>query len=355
MTKQLLLFSILLLCAFVSKAQDPRISQYYNQPLYVNPAYAGMSGQYRVGAIYQKLYMKIPTGFSSYNISFDMQAQKIGGLGLTITSDVEGAAYLRTNCIEGIYSYAIHPDLRHKNNIIQVGFKAGVYSQSLDYSKLIFKDQLDANLGLISANNLNPNGTAAVNSPYYFGDFSFGVLGRFNQLKKKNNKIAATHYCGLSIAHITQPMQSFLKQNSTLPIKFTLSYFCIVPIFPGNIHKQRDVVNSGLIIENQGPFKAFLVGANIQKSQVYGGAWFKQRQLLGARENSKFLVLCLGSTFFEGPIAYKIGYSYDFVLSSNASGFGGTHELSISMQSNKPSSRYQASSMMNKKINCYNF
>lgn len=354
MIKQLLLFFILILGAFQVRAQDPRISQYYNQPLYVNPAYAGMGGLFRAGVIYQKLYFKLPTGFSTYNISLDMQAPKIGGLGLNITSDVEGTGYLRTNAVEGIYSYAIHPDLKHKNNLIQVGFKAGIYSQSLDYSKLVFKDQLDANLGLVNTNN-GTTGATIASGPYYFGDFSVGVLGRFNQLKKGNKKIIATHYWGLSIAHITQPMQSFLKQNSNLPSKFIFSYFCIIPMFPGNVHKQHEVINAGLIAEGQGPFKEYMLGANIQKTQVYGGVWFKQRQLFSTSTNTKFMVLCVGSTFYDGLMAYKIGYSYDFGISRFSAGIGGTHELSISMQSMRQGSRYTAARTIAKKINCYNF
>lgn len=352
MLKQLLLF-ILLVLSFCVKAQDPHFSQYYNQPVFVNPAFAGMNGHYRVGVIYQKLYFKIPTGYSTYNASFDMQVPKIGGIGLNLISDVEGSGYLRTNAAEALYSYAIHPDPRHKNNVIQVGFKAGVYSQSLDYSKLIFKDQLDPIGGLVVPSAISNANLSNLSNQHYFADFSVGILGRYNQLRKHSNKIIATHLFAFAISHLTQPQQSLLKQDGQLPAKFSLQYTFTKPLYPGNVHKLRDLLALGLIIQKQDYFQELMFGGNLQQQNIYGGVWFRERSSILFNKNIHALVITMGTEINDGPLTYKIGYSYDVIMNKLGNAAPGSHELSVSMTSNywkNKAQRYQP-----RKIDCYYF
>lgn len=352
MKKQLLLF-ILLVLSFCAKAQDPHFSQYYNQPVFVNPAFAGLSGHFRAGLIYQKLYFKIPTGYATYNASFEAQVPKVGGIGLNLISDIEGSGYLRTNAAEAIYSYAIHPDPRHKSNIIQVGFKAGLYSQSLDYSKLVFKDQLDPIAGLVVPSAISNANLSNLSNQHYFADFSVGVLGRYNQLRKHSSKIIATHLIAFAISHITQPQQSLLKHDGQLPAKFSLQYTCTKPLYPGNVHKTRDLMAFGFILQKQDYFQELMFGGNLQRQAVYGGLWFRERSSILFNKNIHALVMTMGTEISEGEYTYKIGYSYDVVMNKLGNAAPGSHELSVSMISNhwkNKQQRYQP-----RKIDCYYF
>ena len=97
-----LLFRLLftgLTCIILSSdvmAQDPQFSQFYANPLYLNPAFAGTARCPRVVMNYRNQWPGIPGNFVTYSASYDQHVDDMnGGLGVLVMNDRAGAGARR--------------------------------------------------------------------------------------------------------------------------------------------------------------------------------------------------------------------------------------------------------------------
>src|SRR6266481_262099 len=96
---------ILLVCGTVT-AQDPQFSQFYAAPLYLDPAFAGATGQARVGANYRNQWPAIDANFNTISAFGDFYNEsKNVGFGAIITKDREGLLGLQSTSIGLMASY----------------------------------------------------------------------------------------------------------------------------------------------------------------------------------------------------------------------------------------------------------
>ena len=109
-----LLFKLLftVLASFVligdAVAQDPQFSQFYANPLYLNPAFAGTARCPRLAMNYRNQWPGIPGNFVTYSASYDQHVDNMnGGLGVLVMNDRAGAGALTTTGASGIYSYQL--------------------------------------------------------------------------------------------------------------------------------------------------------------------------------------------------------------------------------------------------------
>ena len=87
-------------------AQDPQFTQFYANPLYLNPAFAGTARCPRVVLNYRNQWPALTGTFVTTSASFDQHVDGImGGLGLLVTHDQAGKGTLNTTTVSGIYSY----------------------------------------------------------------------------------------------------------------------------------------------------------------------------------------------------------------------------------------------------------
>src|SRR3954471_14488121 len=93
-----LLFTVFILVTTQTvTAQDPQFSQFYAAPLYLNPAFAGSTGQARAGLNYRNQCPAIDANFTTMSAFFDYYIEdKKSGVGMIMTRDVEGLAGLRS-------------------------------------------------------------------------------------------------------------------------------------------------------------------------------------------------------------------------------------------------------------------
>ena len=90
-------------------SQDPEFTQFYANPLYLNPAFAGTAKCPRVCLNYRNQWPAISGTFVTYSASYDQHIDGIsGGLGLLVTKDEAGLATLNTTNVSAIYSYQLH-------------------------------------------------------------------------------------------------------------------------------------------------------------------------------------------------------------------------------------------------------
>ena len=183
-------------------AQDPQFTQFYANPLYLNPAFAGTARCPRICMNYRNQWPNLSGTYVTYSASYDQHIDAIsGGLGLIVTQDDQAHGTLKSTNASIVYSYLL-PVTREFS--IKAGLQAGAFQKSLDRTKLNFGDMIDARRGFVwNTNEVIP----AQNKTNL--DFSAGLLG-----------YSKRYFVGFAAHHITQPDEG-LQGPSKLPLKIT--------------------------------------------------------------------------------------------------------------------------------------
>jgi len=314
----LLAFIVFLICAFSSndlKAQDPEFTQFYANPMYLNPAFAGSSRCPRLVFNYRNQWPGISGTYITYSASYDQHVDAIsGGLGVLVTSDQAGEGTINTTNASAIYSYYLPVT---KAFSIKLGVQATFAQKNVDWTKLTFGDMIDQKLGFVNGTNeVKPNTTVSN------VDFSAGILG-----------YSKSFFIGGSAHHLTEPNESFYSgPPSPLPMKFTVHTGAIIPMgrqSPKSRRRRRrnrnalpeSSISPNILYQKQKDFQQLNLGLYVTKGPVVGGLWY--------RNKDSFIVLVgLQTTNF------RFGYSYDVTISKLSNASAGSHELSMTVQFN---------------------
>ena len=295
-------------------AQDPQFTQFYSNPLYLNPAFAGTANCPRIVMNYRNQWPGISSGptFVTYSASYDQHVQKLGGgLGLLVMNDKAGEATWTMGNYSGIYSYQLN--LTRKMSL-KAGFQATYVQRSIDQSKIIFGDQIDPRYGFIY-----PSGEIIANPSVSHFDFSSGVL-LFSQ------KV----YIGFAGHHLTQPNEKFISSGSQLPMKLTFHAGSILYTEQPSKGGEGSYFSPNLLIQKQLSFTQINLGMYYAHGPLVGGLWLRYSPPAGgAKVNSADAIVLLG---IETGM-FRFGYSYDFPM--GGTGFKnskGSHEMSFAVQ-----------------------
>ena len=286
-------------------AQDPEFTQFYSNPLYLNPAMSGVKCP-RVIANFRNQWTNIPGGsYQTYSISYDQDTPALhGGLGLLATNDITGGNTFNTTSISGIYTYVT--PLWHKW-FLRSGFQFTFMQRSLNTSELSYGDMIDDRYGFILMTRENIN-----NASIQAFDLSTGLL--------IHNHI---FYFGGAVHHLLEPNESFLGGTSKIPMKFTGHAGAKIPLLtaPYNVD---DYISPNIIYRKQGTFNHLNFGLYITKGVLTGGVWY--RGLLSDWESNDSFILLAGLR----AKGVKLGYSYDITISNfGVANSGGSHEFSF--------------------------
>ena len=86
------------------RSQDPAFTQFFSNPVYLNPALAGSSGCPRVALNYRNEWPQLTGNYVTYSAAFDTYAKGIsGGIGLIAMHDQQGQGTITTSMLGGIY------------------------------------------------------------------------------------------------------------------------------------------------------------------------------------------------------------------------------------------------------------
>jgi type IX secretion system PorP/SprF family membrane protein len=312
MLKSSLLLQIFLLTLLILgfkspvKAQDPEFTQFYANPLYLNPAFAGTARCPRVVLNYRNQWPALAGTFVTTSASYDQHIDAIsGGLGFQIYNDKAGKGTLQTTNISAIYSYQ-RPISRTIS--LKAGFQATYFQRSLDWNKLTFGDQIDPKKGFIFKTNDIPRGGVVNNV-----DFSTGVL-----------VFTEKFYGGFAAHHLAEPNESLITEESRLPRKFTAHAGAVFSIDGLREGLSEVKLSPNILYQQQGDFSQLNFGLYVQKGPLVGGIWYRANQQLIP---DSFIALIGVQTN-----TVKIGYSYDLTVSRLTTKSGGSHEISFAMQ-----------------------
>jgi len=309
--KKLFLVIFLLASAGISVySQDPHFSQYYANPLYLNPAFAGSAVCPRLILNFRDQWPNIPGTFVTYNASYDKYIDNLsGGVGLSVMADNAGDGTINTEMVNLIYSYRLQVSRTFSLN---AGFQASYFQKSLDWSKLTFGDMIDARNGFVFQTGEKQPPSLTKGAP----DFSAGLLG-----------YSESFYAGVAVFHLTQPNEGFMSV-SKLPMRICVNIGGIIDL---QYHRRRrkledPVISPNILFMQQLNFTELNYGLYFNKYPMVGGLWF--RQAIGNPSNPDAFIALVG---FQTTVV-KIGYSYDVTVSKLSSATAGAHEVSFSMQ-----------------------
>ncbi|NND06353.1 MAG: type IX secretion system membrane protein PorP/SprF [Saprospiraceae bacterium] len=306
-------------------AQDPVFSQFYAAPLNLNPAFTGNTEGGQVALNYRNQWPGISQAYVTYAASYDQFFPWINsGFGLAVLADNAGNGLYKTINAQLSYAYKarFNGDLQ-----MRMGIQAGLINSRIDWSQLVFLDQLDPEFGLSSPGGIpfpSDEVPPAVGSSVSVLDVSAGLL-----LYNRN------YYVGISLKHLNEPKFSFLEvnqnQNAGLPIQFAIHGGAEI-----DLRKLGGLRNSFLAPNiqyiRQGAFSQLNIGTIFRYYKVGTGVWFRQ-----TNTNPDAVIFLVEGRYDQ----FRIGYSYDLTLSS-LNGTGGAHEISVIMNfdSGRKESKY---------------
>jgi type IX secretion system PorP/SprF family membrane protein len=317
------LLCILLLSGLYGYGQNHMYSQFFNSPVYLNPALNGQfEGDFRVNLIYRNQYTSISPGHLSYfTASFDYSIPRFGGgIGLMFTQSSEGSAYLKKNSIAGIYSYSVGSE----DYVLSFGLQAGVTNRSIDWSKLVFGDQIDALSGY-DPNSVSSAELPAYNNKFYF-DSGLGI-----------NLVVGNFMVGSALQHINKPNESFSGAPAPLPMRTTghISYkLDLSPEFDDNDASKSYLIPS-VVFYKQTTAQSLAAGAEYKRRDISAGLWYRS-----STDGPSAIVLSLVFDLFVDRSTsekFRMGVSHDIPSSKlNYSNTSGTTEGSLSYQTTNP-------------------
>jgi type IX secretion system PorP/SprF family membrane protein len=293
------------ICGFFASlsaiAQDPEFTQFYANPLYLNPALAGNRICPRVNVSYRMQWPGIYGTYSTVGVSVDKLAYKVhGGVGLMVVNDRAAKGTLNTTGIGLIYAPTV---AINKKVSATAAIQVGYWQKALNWNKLTFGDQIDPQRGFTLTTDEVPGKQVVGNF-----DLAAGFV------------VSSKHlFAGGAIHHILVPNESFLDGTSPLPRKYTLHAGANIPLNGGSRYSDEASISPNILYQQQGDFKQLNIGLYAKKGSIVGGLWY--------RGNDSFIVL-LG---IEAN-ALRLGYSYDVTISKLTNASAGAHEVTLGYQ-----------------------
>lgn len=287
--------------------QDPQFSQFYASPLYMAPSFAGASEKTRITLNYRDQWPKIPGVFVTYSFAADHYIQDLNsGLGLLFLKDQAGDGKISTTNVAGNYSYKLKLSDRW---YFQPGLKFFYHQYQLDYSKVVFNDQLGFDY-------TNPT-SVEINEDEKFMYFDFGSSVMFY-----NDR----YWAGAMVDHMIKAGPSFQDNPNYKPLKYEVFGGLRVPLGRHSYRRNRHSLFGAFHFKSQQQIHQLDLGAYYQKSSFIIGLWYRGIPIIPEFPSVDAVIFMLG--YNNGN--FSVGYSYDATISRLITNTGGAHELSLS-------------------------
>lgn len=305
--KHTVVFILAGLIFFLSKAegQDLAFSQFYANPVYLNPALAGNKICPRVNLSYRNHYPALGGHYVSYCAGADMYVDAISG-GLAVQACADMSSMLGSFSGNAVYSYRLKVS---RKITLNAALQAGYFQYRLNWENLIFEDMIVPGTGEIIAGSESPPGRMNVGDI----DFSTGMVMGYNERL----------YIGVAAHHITMPDLAFYQGNtSRLDMRLTVHAGALFDLEEGLRGSENEKLSfsPNIVYMQQGDFHQLNGGMYVNFYPFVTGLWLRHNF-----ENPDALIVLLG---FQQP-EFKIGYSFDLTVSKMKIPAGGAHEISF--------------------------
>jgi type IX secretion system PorP/SprF family membrane protein len=311
MANKLFIITILALFSYMQMgySQDPEFSQFYANPLYLNPALAGATICPRAVANFRDQWPATGGAYVTYNAAYDQYVDALhGALGLLITEDRTGGGKLNTTEISLIYAYKFN----FSSKLTASGaVQAGYYQRHLSWNNLVFEDMIDPRLGVVQPTKEAPPDNPTIGAP----DFSAGIMLGYDE----------KYYGGVSVSHLSQPKFGFYNSNTTqLDMKFSVHGGGVINLKEGGLGDEREFsISPNFLYQQQFKFHQLNIGTYLTMDPLIIGLWFRHNF-----ENADAIIPMLGVHYKN----FRFGITYDATISKLKSASGGAYEASASWQ-----------------------
>lgn len=302
-------FTILTLLVILlqAKAQDAHFSQFYSNPLYLSPSYAGSTEGTRFILNYRDQWPTVPGSFITTSFSIDHYFKNLkSGMGFMFFSDKAGGGKLSTINIGYLYSYKIPVTSKF---YLQPGLSAYYYSRQVNYSMLSFADQFFGSQFVGSTSESLPT----MNVQH--ADFAASCLG-----------YTANYWGGLTIDHLmkmssvlsTDPRYSSMRISVFGGMKYSIK--------KRTRRKDYDFVYAAFNYRQQADIRQLDIGGYYLKKPFLVGLWYRGIPFGNKYASSDALIYLFGFKTKN----FTVSYSYDMTVGQLISKTGGSHEIALS-------------------------
>lgn len=306
--KKIIIIVTLYMLSGIVNGQDPHISQYFNVPVFYNPALSGNGIQnMRIAVDYRNQWLAPGLSNKTQTIALDKIVNKVG-FGLMVSKNSAGKdGFSRLSVLGGISYHTLFG--YKKRHQFSSGFQVGILQKSFDPNKLTFESQYTPDIGYDPSAS---NGETFANTKVIRPDINVGIAYHFAQ---GNKEILIKPFAGVSFSHINKPKESFIEEQNVNPIRMNFhggaSITCskTIELKPLVYFMKQDgfqEMSAGMISElslsNNSLVKLGLLYRNNDAMVAYAGYQF----------NKIFL-----------------GTSYDFNISKYKPGGSGAYEISL--------------------------
>ena len=314
MMKSIRRVALLAAIAFVSlqsvNAQDIGFSQFYANPLYLNPAMAGSKIAPSLSLTYRCQWPALTSAYQTASISYDQYIDKLhGSIGAIAMYDRQGDhGALNTTYVGLMYAFRFNLT---RDVFMNLALEAAVFNVHLkwDLNYLHFPDQIDPSQGFVNQTSAQE----PENNSKWNADFSAGLM-----------VYGENWYAGASGAHLSRPDQGFYSVDR-IPIKVTVHGGGMI-----NLAKEKrrtstlglgtPIISPNFIYQYQGTFHYFNYSLYLDWEPFLVGMWFRN-----GVENADAFIFLAGIQWDH----YKVGYSYDVTVSKLANNTHGSHEVTL--------------------------
>jgi type IX secretion system PorP/SprF family membrane protein len=236
MKKYISIVIILLYSIHGIAQQDPHFTQYFDNNLFVNPAYAGSKGVLNLTGIHREQWV----GFegrprsTTFSIHSPLKYESVG-VGFTLVNDQIGP--VKQTMFYGDFSYTIR--FKQKDRKLSFGLKAGFNLINISTSGLQTTEPSDPKLIQNVNNRFNPNFGVGI---YYHSPRFFAGLSTPKILEKAYDGASTTnlerrHYFGI-IGGVFS-LNSSWKMRPSAQIKLTLGAPISIDLSTAAIYKEK--------------------------------------------------------------------------------------------------------------------
>jgi type IX secretion system PorP/SprF family membrane protein len=295
--------TIALLITVSSFGQDAQFSQFYANPLYLGPSFAGAVEGSRIATQYRNQWSDFGAKFLTYSVSYDHYFSSFkSGVGVNIVSDLAGSSQLGVTQVGLHYSYDIKLyNIWH----LRPGLSFS-YLQHGIYGPIVFIDDLlHDDYGSAAPTMRDDNSAIDAGSSLLLYTEGFWLGG--------------------TVDHLLEPSVTLHSLDpNIIPRKISV-YGGIDVRHKGKLLKPSDdVMTFAFLYKQQENIRQLDVGAYWYSFPIVLGIWYRGIPTVSSHRGEAIVFLAGIKTR-----SFNFGYSYDFTISNLLPHTLGSHEISL--------------------------
>jgi type IX secretion system PorP/SprF family membrane protein len=228
-----------------------------------------------------------------------------------------------------VYSYIIGGD----NFMASFGAQVGITNRKMDFSNLVFSDQLDSRLGITGNSSL---AESPLNESKYYFDAGTGA-----------NFVLGNAMIGASLLHLNKPDESFTGSRVPTPVRTAVHASYRYALSPGD--EESGFLIPSIVYYQQAQASSVSAGMQFKYRGVNAGAWYRTT---GRGKSDAVVISFIFDVFTNSYKNQKVRFGVSHDATTNKLNYGntsGTSEVSVGFETGESHDRGYSS------VRCFDF